>query len=92
MVLKSLKPSMREKKRYLLVRGNNLSENVEKSVLDFIGVLGMSKAGLRWIKTNKDSAIISVNREMVDQVRASFAVFPEKISVEKVSGSIKNLK
>lgn len=92
MALKSLKPSMREKKRYLLVKGNNLDENVEKAILDFIGVFGMSKAGLNWIKKGKNSAIIAVNRESVDQIRASFAVFPEKITVEKVSGSIKNMK
>ena len=90
--MKSLKPSMREKKRYLLVSGKNLRENVEKSILDFIGVLGMSKAGLEWIKTGPDSAVIAVNRESVNHVRASFAVWPEKIEVKRVSGSIKGLK
>ena len=83
---------MREKKRYLLVKGKNLKENVEKSILDFIGVLGMSKAGLEWIKTSSDSAIIAVNRKSVDHVRASFAVWPDKIDVEKVSGSLKGLR
>ena len=82
---------MREKKRYLLLIGKNLKENVEKSIFDFIGVLGMSKAGLEWIKSNADSAIIAVNRKSVDHVRASFAVWPEKIEVKRVSGSIKGL-
>tara|TARA_Y100000310_G_C20655326_1_gene801691 strand:- start:84 stop:368 length:285 start_codon:yes stop_codon:yes gene_type:complete len=91
MPLKSLKPSMRENKRYLLVKGKNLKENVEKAILDFIGVLGMSKTGLSWIKAGKESAIISVNRESMNNVRASFAVFPEKISVLKVSGTLKGL-
>ena len=89
--MKSLKPSMRENKRYLLVRGKNLRTNIEKAILDFIGVLGMSKTGLGWIKSGKDFFIISVNREMVDSVRASFCVWPEKISVEKVSGTLKGL-
>ncbi|MBI2044164.1 hypothetical protein HYT24_02260 [Candidatus Pacearchaeota archaeon] len=92
MALKSLKPSMREKKRYLFVTGNNLEENIEKAILDFMGILGMSKTGLSWIKKEKNSVIIAINRESVDHVRASFAVFPEKISVEGVSGSIKNVK
>lgn len=92
MALKSLKPSMREKKRYLLVKGINLDENIEKAILDFIGVLGMSKAGLKWIKSSNDKAIIAINRESVNHIRASFAVFPEKIAVEKVSGSMKNVK
>ena len=90
--MKSLKPSMRENKRYLLVTGENLNENIEKAILQFIGVLGMSKIGLGWIKKDKIRAIISVNRESVNYVRASFAVYPDKISVEKNSGTMKGLK
>ena len=89
--MKSLKPSMRENKRYLLVVGANLKENVEKAILDFIGVLGMSKAGLSYIKINKNSAVISVNRESVNHVRASLCVWPEKMTVKKVSGTLKGL-
>jgi len=89
--MKSLKPTMREKKRYLLISGENLRKNVEQAILDFIGVLGMSKTGLGWIKENKDSAIISVNREMVDSVRAAICVWPEKMEVKKVSGTLKGL-
>ncbi|MAG78809.1 hypothetical protein CMI40_00335 [Candidatus Pacearchaeota archaeon] len=96
--MKPLKPSAKERKRYLLVKGKNLKKNIEKSILEFIGVLGMSKVGLGFIKTEyleghkKDSTIISINREMVDSVRASFCVFSEKISVEKISGTLKGLK
>jgi len=89
--MKPLKPSMREKKRYLLVKGKNPKENIENAIKDFVGVLGMSKLGLGWIKTGKDSAIISINRKMVDNVRASLVVWPEKMTVEKVSGTLKGL-
>ena len=89
--MKSLKPSMRENKRYLLVKGKNLKRNIEKAILEFIGVLGMSKVGLGWIKTDANSAVISVNRKMVDSVRASFCVWPEKTEVERVSGTLKGL-
>ncbi len=88
--MKSLKPSMRENKRYLLVKGN--TGDIEKAILDFIGVLGLSKTGLGYIKVNKNSAIISVNREAVNEVRASLCVWPNKIIVEKVSGTLKSLK
>lgn len=90
--MKPLKPSMREKKRYLLVKGKNPKENIEKAIKDFIGVLGMSKLGLGWIKTGKESAIISINRKMVDSVRASLVVWPEKMTVTKVSGTLKGLE
>jgi RNase P/RNase MRP subunit POP5 len=87
--MKPLKPTMRENKRYLLVRGK--IGDIEKSILDFIGVLGMSKTGLGWIKRGKDSAVISVNRESLNHVRASFAAWPEKIMVVRVSGTLKGL-
>ena len=89
--MKSLKPSAREKKRYLLVRGENLKGNIERAILDFVGVLEMSKAGLSWIKAGKDFAVICVNREAVDAVRASLCVCPEKMRVEKVSGTLRGL-
>ena len=90
--MKSLKPSMRENKRYLLIRGENLRKNVKRAILEGVGVLGLSKAGFSWIKAGKDLAIIAVNREALNEVRASFAISHEKISVEKVSGSLKKLK
>ncbi|MDD5012595.1 MAG: Rpp14/Pop5 family protein [Candidatus Nanoarchaeia archaeon] len=90
--MKSLKPTMRENKRYLLVYGENLKGNIERAILDFIGVLGMSKVGLDFIKTNNNSAVISVNREMVDSVRASLCVAPKKMEVRKVSGTLKSLR
>jgi RNase P/RNase MRP subunit POP5 len=90
--MKPLIPSHKENKRYLVVKGNNLKENIEKAILEFTGILGLSKCGLSFIKTENDSAIISVNREAVDLVRASLAVFPEKMEVLKVSGTLKGLK
>lgn len=90
--MKPLKPTMREKKRYLLIEGNELKTNVEKAILDFIGVLGMSKTGLGWIKEYRNSAVISVNREMVDSVRACLCVWPKKIEVKRVSGTLRGLK
>ena len=90
--MKSLKPSAKENKRYILVEGKNLKQNIEKAILEFIGILGMSKTGLSFIEQKNNSAIICINREMVDKVRASLCVFPEKIEVKKVSGTLKSLR
>ena len=87
--MKSLKPSMRENKRYLLVKGQ--TEDIEKSILNFVGVLGLSKASLNFVRKEKNFCVISVNRESVNYVRASFAVWHRKIKVEKISGTIKGL-
>ena len=89
--MKALKPSARENKRYLLVKGKNLKKNVPDAIYDFIGTLGMSKVGLNFIKSGAGSAIISINRGMLEKVRASLVVWPEKIVVEKVSGTLKGL-
>ena len=83
---------MREKRRYLLLEGEDLKKNVEKSILDFIGVFGFSKTGLEFIKQRGNSAIICINREMVNQVRASFAVWSKKIEIKRVSGTLKSFR
>lgn len=89
--MKPLKPSARENKRYLKVRGKNLKQNIEKAILDFVGVLGLSQCGLSFVECKNDSAVICVNREAVNKIRASLCVFPEKIFVERVSGTLKGL-
>ncbi len=89
--MKSLKPSMRERKRYLLIEGKDLKKNIEKAIFDFVGILGMAKTNLEFIKEKKDSAIISINREMVNSVRASLCIWPKKMTVKKVSGTLKGL-
>ena len=88
--MKPLRPSMREKKRYLLVKGK--IKDIEKAIFEGVGVLGISKTGLNWIKSDKKSVIISVNRGALDSVRACFAIWPEKLWVEKVSGTLKGLR
>lgn len=90
--MKNLKPTMREKKRYLLLKGTNLIENVEKTILDYIGILGMAKAGLEWIKKDNTEAIIAVNRQSLNHVRASFALADTQIQTIRVSGTLKGLK
>jgi len=89
--MKPLRPSLREKKRYLYVQGKNLRKNIPSSILDFLGVLGMSEVGLNFIKGGKGYSIISINRESLDKVRASLCVYLEKMEVVKVSGTLKGL-
>jgi len=90
--MKPLIPSHKENKRYLLVHGKNLKENIEKAILEFSGILGLKKCGFSFIQSEENSAVISINREVVDLVRASLAVFHEKMRVSRVSGTLKGLK
>ena len=90
--MKSLSTSLRENKRYLLVRGKNLRQDIEKAILDFAGVIGLSKTCLNFINVEKDFAIISINRESINLVRSSICVWHEKMFVERVSGTLNGLK
>jgi RNase P/RNase MRP subunit POP5 len=93
--MKPLIPSHKENKRYLLVRGNNVRQNIEKAILEFSGIIGMSRCCLSFIKPEKDfgkdTLVICVNRDCVDLIRASLVVYPEKMEVVKVSGTLKGL-
>ena len=90
--MKPLKPSLKEKKRYLLIKGKNLEENIPKAIKEFTGILGVSKTCLEFIEKSKDSIIICINRESLDLVRASLVLWPERIDVLRVSGTLKGLK
>ncbi len=85
--MKALIPSHKEKKRYLLLEGKNLKINVEKAIKEFTGIFGLSESSPKWIKEN----ILSINRKSLDKVKASFAVYPEKIEVKKVAETLKRL-
>jgi len=90
--MKALIPSQREKKRYLLITGINLRENVRRAILDYVGKLGFSKVALSFIQEDEKEAIICINRESLNLVRASLCIWPEKITVKKVSGTLKGLR
>lgn len=91
--MKSLKPSHRERKRYLLIRGKDATKNnIEKAILEFIGILGYAESGISFLKTGKDEVILVANRESIDRIRSSFLINEKDINIARVSGSIKNIK
>ena len=90
--MKTLPSTLRENKRYLLIRCKNPRQVIEKTILEFIGVLGYAEASVKFIEVNGEKAIIAVNREALNKVRAAFASSNENIKVERVSGTLKGLK
>jgi len=91
--MKPLRPSHREKRRYLLLTGKDASQkNVEEAILKFIGILGFAKASPQFIKTNEAGIIMSINRSELENVRASFLLSGKDINIKKVSGLIGKLK
>ena len=87
-----LKPSAKPHKRYFLIRGNR--EEIESSILDFVGFLGWAKASPVFVQSKsikKGQLVLAVNREEIDKIRGAFAISTEEIEVLKVSGTLKGL-
>lgn len=99
-----LKPTLREKRHYLVLAietGKELSDKeiktiIQNSILEFIGTLGYAKAGPLFIETGKMKKgyyiIVSVLTKYVDHVKGACALIHEKglsIRCIGVSGTIK---
>jgi len=80
-----VKPSLRVKRRYLLIEGKK--EDIEKALLDYLGILGWAKASPFFVRGD----VLAINREEIEQVRAAFEVCRENIKIKKVSGTLKGL-
>ena len=90
--MKSLKPSHREKKRYILIKGKDADKkNIEETILEFIGILGFAEACPKFIKV-EDKIILAVNRKTVDKIRTSFLMSEKDLKIIRVSGTIKKLE
>lgn len=90
--MKLIKPSHREKKRYLLIKGKDLGkESVDEAILDAIGALGYAEASPQIIKSSTEKIILSINRKMLDKIRTSFLLSQKDLQIIRVSGSLKKL-
>ncbi|MEK6936180.1 MAG: hypothetical protein AABW67_05310 [Nanoarchaeota archaeon] len=90
--MKPLKPSHREHKRYLLIKGTNVNKKIiEEVILEFIGVLGWAEASPQFIKENNNSVVLAINRDCLDKIRTSFLMSNKDLKIVKVSGAVGNL-
>ena len=78
-----VKPSAKIKRRYIKISGTK--QSVEKVILDYIGILGWSKAKVVWVKSN----VVAVSTKWLKDVLAALEM--GKIEVKKVSGTLKGL-
>ena len=91
--MKPIKPSHREKKRYLLIKGKDADKKtIEEVILEFIGVLGFAESSPKIIKANKNSVILAINRNSLNKIRTSFLMSDKNLEIIKVSGTLKKLK
>ena len=81
---------MRIRRRYLLIEAKN-KEEVEKVIIDYIGILGWAKAVPFFVETKKEGIVLAVERKSLNDVRAAFELCKENIKVIRVSGTLKGL-
>ena len=87
--MKTLNPSSKERKRYILIKlvsdlkfeKDDVLKLVLQAGLQFLGELGMAQAGIQFITDtwNKDkmTGIIRTNHNKVDETKASLAFIKE---------------
>ena len=85
-------PSARTKRVYILLEAKSRSD-VEKAVLDYIGILGWAKASPVFVDGGKKEGrmVLAIDRKEIVDVRAAFEASPLKIKTIKASGTIKGL-
>lgn len=90
-----MKPTLKEKRRYILIRsleGNLRWEDIKKAIKDFLGDVGLAKANPKVMEKGKNYIILRVRHDMVDGVRASLVLLDTLLSVPRVSGTIKKIR
>ena len=87
--IKAVLPSLREKKRYLVfeiiskdkINPNKVSESILGSCKDYLGEMGMAKAGLLMLndKYNQENqrGIIRVSNKMLNNLKAALCFVKE---------------
>ena len=84
------KPSAKIHRRYLLISGSK--KEIERVILEYIGVLGWSKAVPVWVSDKKfKETVLAVERKSLEDIRASFELAETKSKILKVSGTLKGL-
>ena len=81
--------SERLKRRYLLVHGDK--KDIERALLDYLGILGWSRAAPVFLPTDNGKCILAVERKELVHTRAALALAKENLDVLRVSGTLKGL-
>lgn len=85
-----VKPSSMIKRRYLLIEDSNKKE-IEKIILDYLGILGYAKSIPQFIQKG-ENLILAVERSQLTNIRAAFEISDSNAKIIRVSGTIKGLK
>ncbi len=84
-----LKPNLRINRRHIYLEG--LKDEVEQAILDYIGILGWAKASPIFLN-DENNLVLSIDRKMINDVRAAIELCNYKIKIKKISGTLKGLE
>jgi len=87
--IKPLLPSLKEKKRYILYEGAN-EDRVNNTLTEFLGILGMARAGARVLIKKGNKGIIRINNKYLNDTRSGLSLV-ENLKIVKVSGVLNKL-
>lgn len=104
--MKSLLPSLREKKRYLAFemvsdekfKDTEVENAIKKETLSFLGTLNYGIAGVRILKNNGKNGVIRVESKFVNHIKTAMILIKEinnkKVifKINKVSGILNKIK
>ena len=85
-----LKPSARDKRRYILVSGSVDKEHIDDIMLKYLGIFGFARAAYKLVSKSRNKIVISCLRKYLNDVKS--ALLLEGLNIENVSGSMKGLK
>ena len=87
-----IKPSASARRIYLLLESKSRAD-VEKAIVDYIGILGWAKASPIFVEGGKDEGrmILAIERGEINNVRAAFEASSLNLKILKISGTIKGL-
>ena len=83
--------STKEKVKPKLTGKDATQKSIDEAITEYIGILGYSKSAQKVVKRGKGFIILTINREMLNNVQASFVISKKDIKVVKVSGTLKGL-
>ncbi len=90
---RSLPPSLRLKRRYVLLTAPS-KKAVEAALLEALGVFGVAAVSPVFVTVRRplvDRFVLAIARSSLSAVRGAFELAPEKITILRVSGTLKSL-
>ncbi len=84
-----LRPTLREKKRYIMYEPEGIND-IRSAYKHLFGIVGLAHAGIISVRKLNDAAIMRVSHKFVDHARAAI-LWSGRRSI-RTSGTLKQLK